>query len=215
MEFERYGRLTRCDIPVPHRNQNGAVYAFVEYKSERDADEAYHSMHGHHFNGHRLSVQWAKNPPSNIWRFENKPSQEASSYERSSRRRSRSPRRDGGGGGRSPPPDDDYRRRRSPIPEEPRSHHRDRDRDRGSTAISERDRDSRRDHRGARGNRIDDRSRRSRSPDPRRAPLPATAPLDGNRTPVSPVPMPRGRTPLSPRPNKDIRLDRALTPPYD
>nr|GAT45926.1 predicted protein [Mycena chlorophos] len=80
-EFERFGPLVRCDVPAPrnpHANTN--PYAFVEFRSTRDAEDAYHEMHGKNFEGARLSVEWARRPPSTMWRVPN-------------RDRSRSPRR--------------------------------------------------------------------------------------------------------------------------
>ncbi|GLB44198.1 putative RNA recognition motif containing protein [Lyophyllum shimeji] len=121
-EFERYGPLVRCDVPAP-RNPHASSnpYAFVEFRSQRDAEDAYYEMHGRHFEGSRLSIQWAKNPPSSVWRYERRPSPPR----RYTRDRSRSPRRPS-------------RRSRSPDRE------RDRDRDRRrSLSPPRRDRDER------------------------------------------------------------------------
>ncbi|GBE87175.1 hypothetical protein BKA93DRAFT_815232 [Sparassis latifolia] len=88
-EFERYGPLVRCDVPAPrnpHANTN--PYAFVEFRSTRDAEDAYYDMHGRSFEGSRLSIQWAKNPPSSVWRYDRR-----SPPLRRDRDRSRSPRR--------------------------------------------------------------------------------------------------------------------------
>ncbi|KIM90000.1 hypothetical protein PILCRDRAFT_60673 [Piloderma croceum F 1598] len=70
-EFERFGPLVRCDVPAP-RNPHASSnpYAFVEFRSQRDAEDAYYDMHGRYFEGSRLSIQWAKNPPSSVWRYE-------------------------------------------------------------------------------------------------------------------------------------------------
>ncbi|KAJ6560695.1 hypothetical protein B0H10DRAFT_2110244 [Mycena sp. CBHHK59/15] len=160
-EFERFGPLIRCDVPAPrnpHAQSN--PYAFVEFRSQRDAEDAYYDMHGKNFDGSRLSIQWAKNPPSSVWRYDRAPP-------RSSRDRDRS---------RSP-------RRRS----ERDDHDRDRDRDRD---VDDRSRDRDRDSRRRRSRTPDRRRsrtperRRSASPDRRRdervrtPPPPAAADAD-------------------------------------
>ncbi|KAK0216150.1 hypothetical protein EV421DRAFT_1851696 [Armillaria borealis] len=87
-EFERFGPLVRCDVPAP-RNPHASSnpYAFVEFRQQRDAEDAYYDMHGRYFEGSRLSIQWAKNPPSSVWRYERRTSPPHR------RDRSRSPRR--------------------------------------------------------------------------------------------------------------------------
>ncbi|CAO3575857.1 unnamed protein product [Absidia cylindrospora] len=105
-EFERYGRLVRCDIPAP-KSFSSKPYAFVEFEDPRDAEDSFNEMHGRRIDGYTISVQWARNAPSSSWRFDRSPRRRRSpsprrlppppSYGRS---RSRSPY----GGGRSPPP---------------------------------------------------------------------------------------------------------------
>ncbi|KAF9008630.1 RNA-binding domain-containing protein [Hymenopellis radicata] len=140
-EFERFGPLVRCDVPAP-RNPHAVSnpYAFVEFRSTRDAEDAYYEMHGRNFEGKRLSIQWAKNPPSSVWRFDRRPPSPTRGGGRDDRdrdrggdrdrdrgrERSRSPRR------REPERDDRAermdrdrgerrRRSRSPIERRPRS----------------------------------------------------------------------------------------------
>ncbi|KAL6150696.1 hypothetical protein ACJQWK_00522 [Exserohilum turcicum] len=169
-EFERYGRLVRCDIPAP-RSASSRLFAFVEYESRRDADDAYHEMHNKRIGrDDLLKIEWARTPPSASWRFDSgrdRPRGERSERGgdrgdrsdrgdradrgvRSPRRRSTSPRRDRGA---SPRKDDrrerDYDRRdrdrsRSPIDgDREMKDVRDREDDRGDRERG--DRDERRD----------------------------------------------------------------------
>ncbi|KAL8858687.1 MAG: hypothetical protein Q9178_004775 [Gyalolechia marmorata] len=69
-EFERYGRLVRCDIPAP-RSASSRLFAFVEYESRHDADDAYHEMHNKRIGrDDLLKIEWARTPPSASWRFD-------------------------------------------------------------------------------------------------------------------------------------------------
>lgn len=156
-EFERYGRLVRCDIPST-RGGGGASYAFVEFRNDRDAEDAYHSMHGQMIDRHRISVQWARRPPSALWRHDtprgSRGGRDRGDRDRDrdrdrSRSRSRSPRRN------DKERDRDSRRR---------SRTRSRSRDR-----RDRDRDEEREDRRTREDREDvdeDRRRRSLSREP-------------------------------------------------
>ncbi|RKF60962.1 putative pre-mrna-splicing factor [Erysiphe neolycopersici] len=143
-EFERYGRLVRCDIPAP-RTAASRLFAFVEYESRRDADDAYHEMHNKRLDRDEIlkievdshfelgeassnSLQWARTPPSASWRFDTRRDREfASTGRRSPRRggRSISPRR-GRGGEFSPRKEDRRYRdreysRRERVPERSQS----------------------------------------------------------------------------------------------
>ncbi|KAF4944107.1 hypothetical protein FGADI_12927 [Fusarium gaditjirri] len=144
-EFERYGRLVRCDIPAP-RSTSSRLFAFVEYEDRRDADDAYHEMHNKRIGRDDiLKIEWARTPPSASWRFE-------SGRDRDRRGGARSPRR-----GRSPSP------RRSTRDYSPRKDDR-RDRDRDYDRESRRDRDRSRspDHRDRERDSKDDRDDRDR-----------------------------------------------------
>ncbi|KAL8998172.1 MAG: hypothetical protein Q9169_002726 [Polycauliona sp. 2 TL-2023] len=46
-------------------------FAFVEYESRRDADDAYHEMHNKRIGrDDLLKIEWARTPPSASWRFD-------------------------------------------------------------------------------------------------------------------------------------------------
>ncbi|KAK3619829.1 hypothetical protein LTR56_006577 [Elasticomyces elasticus] len=131
-EFERYGRLVRCDIPAP-RTATSRLFAFVEYESRRDADDAYHEMHNMRIGRDDvLKIEWARTPPSASWRFDagrpgpGEPGARGSREPRDTRRE-RSPRR-APAGSRSPPPRRDDRRERDRDYERPARRDRDRTR---------------------------------------------------------------------------------------
>ncbi|KAK3902233.1 hypothetical protein C8A05DRAFT_34073 [Staphylotrichum tortipilum] len=141
-EFERYGRLVRCDIPAP-RSASSRLFAFVEYEDRRDADDAYHDMHNKRMGRDDiLKIEWARTPPSASWRFD-RTDRERGPRRSSPRRRSPSPRRRE----YSPRKDDrrdrdrDYDRDRRDTRDRSRSP--DRDRDRDTKDDRERDRDDR------------------------------------------------------------------------
>ncbi|KAJ8059886.1 hypothetical protein OCU04_011511 [Sclerotinia nivalis] len=143
-EFERYGRLVRCDIPAPRTAASRLRFAFVEYESRRDADDAYHEMHNKRIGrDDLLKIEWARTPPSASWRFdtgEDRPArrdggrdsgrERGGASRRSPRRRSNSPRR--GRGDYTPRKDDRDRRDRD---------YDRRDRDRADRSRSPDDRD--------------------------------------------------------------------------
>jgi len=136
------------------------LFAFVEYESRRDADDAYHEMHNKRIGrDDLLKIEWARTPPSASWRFD-------SGRDRPSRRDRTPPRR----GGRSPSP----RRGRgdySPRKDDRRDRDYDRrDRDR-SRSPDDRDRDlkddrDRRDEDRENGTNGDDRKVPLDSPTP-------------------------------------------------
>merc|ERR1712000_546636 len=168
-EFERYGRLVRCDIPAP-RSASSRLFAFVEYEDRRDADDAYYEMHNKRMGRDDvLKIEWARTPPSASWRFESGRDRDrrggGSTGGRSPRRgRSPSPRRSTRD--YSPPPRKEDRRDRD------RDYDRDdrRDRDR-SRSPAPRDRDRDRDMKDDR----DDRDRRDNGADRKPADSPAPA----------------------------------------
>ncbi|KAL1650496.1 hypothetical protein SLS61_005961 [Didymella pomorum] len=145
-------------------------FAFVEYESRRDADDAYHEMHNKRIGrDDLLKIEWARTPPSASWRFDSgrdRPRGERGSdrgdrssrgddrgvpsgRDRSPRRRSVSPRRERAGSPRKDR-ERDYDRRdrdrsRSPVDgdremKDVRERDDDRDRERG-----DRERDDRRE----------------------------------------------------------------------
>lgn len=110
-EFERYGPLVRCDIPAPrHGTSSSSPYAFVEFRSARDAEASFDDMHGRNFEGYRLTVEWAKRLPSSLWRTGGRsPPRRSTTTTTTVRDRSRSPRRSD----RDRDNDKDEKRRRS------------------------------------------------------------------------------------------------------
>jgi len=162
-EFERYGRLVRCDIPAP-RSTSSRLFAFVEYEDRRDADDAYYEMHNKRISREDLlKIEWARTPPSASWRFESGRDRDRRGFRSPRRGRSPSPRRSA----RDYSPRKDERRDYSPRKDERRDYsprkderrdysprkdeRRDRDRDY--------DRDSRRDRERSRSPEHRDRDR--------------------------------------------------------
>lgn len=156
-EFERYGRLVRCDIPST-RGGGGASYAFIEFRNERDAEDAYHTMHGQTIDRHRISVQWARRPPSALWRHDAPRGSRGGRDrgDRGDRDRDRGDRDRSRSRSRSPRRSDRDRdsRRRSRSPRSRSRDRRDRDEDR-EERVGREDREDRDDH--------EDRRRRSLS----------------------------------------------------
>jgi len=85
---------TRTEKKIADRSTNlhsnaSHSYAFVEFRSARDAEASFDDMHGRNFEGYRLTVEWAKRLPSSLWRTGGRSPPRRSSV----RDRSRSPRR--------------------------------------------------------------------------------------------------------------------------
>ncbi|CAE6345959.1 unnamed protein product [Rhizoctonia solani] len=159
-EFERYGRLVRCDIPST-RGGGGASYAFVEFRNDRDAEDAYHSMHGQMIDRHRIS--WARRPPSALWRHD-APRPRGGRDRRDDRDRDRDRRDRDRSRSRSPRRDDKDKERDRDTRRRSRTRSRSRDR-------RDRERDEERDEPRTREDRDDvdereDRHRRSLSREP-------------------------------------------------
>ncbi|KAJ6180307.1 Pre-mRNA-splicing factor srp1 [Penicillium mononematosum] len=155
-EFERYGRLVRCDIPAP-RTPSSRLFAFVEYESRRDADDAYHEMHNKRIGrDDLLKIEWARTPPSASWRFDSGSGRDAPRDAGRDRRRDRTPPRRDDRYERDA--DRDYDRRDRDTDRRDRDHDR-RDRDRSRDRSRSPD-DRERDGKDDRERRDDDRERR-------------------------------------------------------
>lgn len=55
--FDKYGRIERCDIK---NRGEGAVYAFLEFEDERDAEDALRAENGKDMLGSAMVVEYAK-----------------------------------------------------------------------------------------------------------------------------------------------------------
>lgn len=55
--FDKYGRIERCDIK---NRGEGAVYAFLEFEDERDAEDALRAENGKDILGASMVVEYAK-----------------------------------------------------------------------------------------------------------------------------------------------------------
>lgn len=135
-EFERFGPIVRCDIPVPRSNR--PRYAFVEFEYDRDAEDAKYEMDRRRYKGDMLEVVFARSDKSRRMERQSRPRsrerrRSAERFGRSDRDR-RGPReyrsRDGNNGryneespnrdekrGSPPPPGQRRRYSRSPSPE--------------------------------------------------------------------------------------------------
>lgn len=58
-EFERYGRVLRCDIPPAKDSRSSSLIAFIEMEDSRGAEDAYHKLHNKRFAHGTLKIQVA------------------------------------------------------------------------------------------------------------------------------------------------------------
>ncbi|KAI9885763.1 MAG: hypothetical protein M1823_002441 [Watsoniomyces obsoletus] len=147
-------------------------FAFVEYESRRDADDAYHEMHNKRIGrDDMLKIEWARTPPSASWRFDSgrdRAGDRAGGERGGERRRDRSPRR------RSVSPPRRSRGGYSPRKDDRRDRDSDRDRrerDRSRSPDGSRDPKDDRD-------RHDDRENGTNGDDKKDSPVPAHDELD-------------------------------------
>ncbi|KAI9295355.1 RNA-binding domain-containing protein [Neoconidiobolus thromboides FSU 785] len=103
VEFEKYGPIIRCDIPMA-RTKHAFPFAFVEYANPKDAEAAMQNQANFNLNGSKIYIEWARTK-LDLDRLENGPRHRRMSP----RRRSRSPRPKYTGPGPGP-------RSRSPRP---------------------------------------------------------------------------------------------------
>lgn len=59
-EFERFGRVVKCEFPVPRDRSQTVLYAFVEYDDQMDAYEALKRLDGKVLFRERLKIEYAK-----------------------------------------------------------------------------------------------------------------------------------------------------------
>ncbi|EPS38739.1 hypothetical protein H072_7530 [Dactylellina haptotyla CBS 200.50] len=135
--------LQAADLTLPPLR-----FAFVEYESRRDADDAYFEMHGRRIGRDDiLKIEWARTPPSASWRFDG--GRDAPRRRSPGRRGGGSPRRSGAPRSASPA----RRADRSPNGRAAR------DRSRSPGAKEDRDRDGDREMRSPREERERERER--------------------------------------------------------
>ncbi|KAF8699082.1 RNA recognition motif (RRM, RBD, or RNP domain), partial [Rhizoctonia solani] len=166
--FDSFDPGRACDAWLEHialetkaRVEGDPPYAFVEFRNDRDAEDAYHSMHGQMIDRHRIS--WARRPPSALWRHD-APRPRGGRDRRDDRDRDRDRRDRDRSRSRSPRRDDKDKDRDRDTRRRSRTRSRSRDR-------RDRERDEERDEPRTREDRDDvdereDRHRRSLSREP-------------------------------------------------